>query len=158
MSPVIHTTTTETMSRSNMPTPKISLNLSFVLVAIALGAAGVGAVPATNDWSKPCFDGECAYDLPARGDSALGAFKIVLVHILRTPTSFISISYLTHHFHRQVHRKPSRILHPQRDGLYSTVTHMPCRRKYVLCVNPTMRQTTNRVAMSLGIGAQSIRS
>lgn len=59
-----------------MPTPKISLNLSFVLVAIALGAAGVGAVPATNDWSKPCFDGECAYDLPARGDSALGAFKI----------------------------------------------------------------------------------
>ncbi|KAF9492455.1 hypothetical protein BDN71DRAFT_1204201 [Pleurotus eryngii] len=64
------------MSRSNMPTPKISLNLSFVLVAIALGAAGVGAVPATNDWSKPCFDGECAYDLPARGDSALGAFKI----------------------------------------------------------------------------------
>ncbi|KDQ24078.1 hypothetical protein PLEOSDRAFT_1018721, partial [Pleurotus ostreatus PC15] len=36
----------------------------------------VGAVPATNDWSKPCFDGECAYDLPVRGDSALGAFKI----------------------------------------------------------------------------------
>ncbi|KDQ34225.1 hypothetical protein PLEOSDRAFT_1032100 [Pleurotus ostreatus PC15] len=52
------------------------LNFSFVLVAIAYGVAVVEAVSATNDWSKPCFDGECAYDLPSHGDSALGAFKI----------------------------------------------------------------------------------
>ncbi|KAL4267541.1 hypothetical protein AB1N83_001025 [Pleurotus pulmonarius] len=59
-----------------VPTPKMTLNFSFVLVAIAYGAAVVEAVSATNDWSRPCFDGECAYDLPSRGDSALGAFKI----------------------------------------------------------------------------------
>ncbi|KAJ8699052.1 hypothetical protein PTI98_002210 [Pleurotus ostreatus] len=58
------------------PTPKMPLNFLFVLVAIAYGAAVVEVVSATNDWSRPCFDGECAYDLPSHGDSALGAFKI----------------------------------------------------------------------------------
>ncbi len=64
------------------PTPKMPLNFSFVLVAIAYGAAVVEAVSATNDWSRPCFDGECAYDLPSHGDSALGAFKIVRLFLL----------------------------------------------------------------------------
>ncbi|KAF4580502.1 hypothetical protein EYR38_003100 [Pleurotus pulmonarius] len=50
------------------------ISLSFVLVATLL-VVGASARPA-NDWSKPCFNGECAYDLPEHSNSGLGALKI----------------------------------------------------------------------------------
>ncbi|KAF9490018.1 hypothetical protein BDN71DRAFT_1400664, partial [Pleurotus eryngii] len=50
------------------------LSLSFVLVATLL-VVGISARPA-NDWSKPCFNGECAYDLPEHSNSGLGALRI----------------------------------------------------------------------------------
>ncbi|KAL4259221.1 hypothetical protein AB1N83_009650 [Pleurotus pulmonarius] len=50
------------------------LFLSFIFLAAAF-ADSVSAAPA-NDWSKPCFNGECAYDLPAHSNSGLGALKI----------------------------------------------------------------------------------
>jgi len=34
------------------------------------------AVHAANDWSKPCFQGVCSYDLPASAGSASGTMKI----------------------------------------------------------------------------------
>ncbi|KAF7439687.1 hypothetical protein PC9H_000023 [Pleurotus ostreatus] len=50
------------------------LFLIFTFVATRL-AVSVSAAPA-NDWSKPCFNGECAYDLPEHSNSGLGALKI----------------------------------------------------------------------------------
>ncbi|KAF9490792.1 hypothetical protein BDN71DRAFT_1453869 [Pleurotus eryngii] len=35
--------------------------LSRGFMAVSFAIIGVNA---TNDWTKPCFDGECAYDLP----------------------------------------------------------------------------------------------
>ncbi|KAL4263440.1 hypothetical protein AB1N83_008684 [Pleurotus pulmonarius] len=55
-------------------TPRMRLSLSFVVVSTLLGV-GIAAVPA-NDWSKPCFNGECAYELPKHSNSGLGALKI----------------------------------------------------------------------------------
>ncbi|KAJ8695752.1 hypothetical protein PTI98_005681 [Pleurotus ostreatus] len=59
---------------TSSPTSGMRLSLSFVLVATLL-VVGVSARPA-NDWSKPCFNGECAYDLPEHSNSGLGALKI----------------------------------------------------------------------------------
>ncbi|KAF7422330.1 hypothetical protein PC9H_010486 [Pleurotus ostreatus] len=49
----------------------IKMKQVFALAIIA--AALVAASPA-NDWSRPCFDGECAYDIPSQSGS--GALKI----------------------------------------------------------------------------------
>ncbi len=32
---------------------------------------------ARNDWSKPCFSGECSYDLPSQAGGPVGSLKIV---------------------------------------------------------------------------------
>ncbi len=43
---------------------------------LAILAATLAAGLGHNDWSKPCFNGECAYDLPDhRGQS--GTIKLV---------------------------------------------------------------------------------
>ncbi|KAJ8689947.1 hypothetical protein PTI98_012799 [Pleurotus ostreatus] len=46
-----------------------------VLVLLSALAASTVARPA-NDWSKPCFDGECAYDLPATTGATSGVLRI----------------------------------------------------------------------------------
>ncbi|KAF4566398.1 hypothetical protein EYR36_011824 [Pleurotus pulmonarius] len=46
-----------------------------VLVFLSALAASTVARPA-NDWSKPCFDGECAYDLPATTGATSGVLRI----------------------------------------------------------------------------------
>ncbi|KAL4259660.1 hypothetical protein AB1N83_008570 [Pleurotus pulmonarius] len=38
--------------------------------ALAILAATLVAGRGANDWSKPCFNGECAYDIPTEGQSA----------------------------------------------------------------------------------------
>ncbi|KAF4567088.1 hypothetical protein EYR36_010704 [Pleurotus pulmonarius] len=55
-------------------TPSVRLSLSFAVVSTLL-VVGIAAVPA-NDWSKPCFNGECAYELPKHSNSGLGVLKI----------------------------------------------------------------------------------
>lgn len=57
--------------------------LSLLCLSIALVSAG-------NDWAKPCFSGECAYELPKTSDNApSGLVKIVRVVIPR-PSSFLN--------------------------------------------------------------------
>ncbi|KAL0948981.1 hypothetical protein HGRIS_009081 [Hohenbuehelia grisea] len=48
------------------------------IVAIAAGLAALGTANAANDWSKPCFSGECAYDLSEEASSGMytGTFKL----------------------------------------------------------------------------------
>ncbi|KAF4581493.1 hypothetical protein EYR38_002822 [Pleurotus pulmonarius] len=50
----------------------MALYQTFALAILwATSVAGRGA----NDWSKPCFNGECAYDIPTKGQSA--AIKLI---------------------------------------------------------------------------------
>ncbi|KAG5638044.1 hypothetical protein H0H81_002164 [Sphagnurus paluster] len=50
--------------------PKFSALLSMILILPITVNAGL------NDWSKPCFQGECFYDLPASNGQASGSMKI----------------------------------------------------------------------------------
>ncbi|KAJ8517433.1 hypothetical protein ONZ45_g5373 [Pleurotus djamor] len=43
--------------------PRTSLSLSFL-------AAGLSAVLAANDWTRPCFDGECSYEMPGQTETS----------------------------------------------------------------------------------------
>ncbi|KAF4562531.1 hypothetical protein EYR36_003925 [Pleurotus pulmonarius] len=55
---------------------EMALYQTFVLAILwATLVAGRGA----NDWSKPCFNGECAYDIPTKGQSAAIKLDIRLV-------------------------------------------------------------------------------
>ncbi|KAJ8468453.1 hypothetical protein ONZ45_g17236 [Pleurotus djamor] len=47
---------------------KVDIAMKLVIVAL-LFAPSLLAKPA-NDWSKPCFNGECAYDMPASSGSS----------------------------------------------------------------------------------------
>ncbi|KDQ23404.1 hypothetical protein PLEOSDRAFT_1109047 [Pleurotus ostreatus PC15] len=55
--------------------PLGSPSMYSVLVLLSALAASTVARPA-NDWSKPCFDGECAYDLPATTGATSGVLGI----------------------------------------------------------------------------------
>lgn len=44
--------------------------------ALAILAATLVAGRTHNDWSKPCFEGECAYDIPDHKQQS-GAVKLV---------------------------------------------------------------------------------
>ncbi len=45
--------------------------------ALAILAATLAAAKPANDWSKPCFDGECAYDLPGTQETGSATLKLV---------------------------------------------------------------------------------
>ncbi|KAJ8515528.1 hypothetical protein ONZ45_g7073 [Pleurotus djamor] len=47
---------------------------AFSLI-IALGVAQ-GSLARVNDWDKPCFHGECAYDTPGTAESGYGSIKL----------------------------------------------------------------------------------
>ncbi|KAF7422513.1 hypothetical protein PC9H_010669 [Pleurotus ostreatus] len=44
--------------------------------ALAILAATLAAAKPANDWSKPCFDGECAYDLPGTKETGSATLKL----------------------------------------------------------------------------------
>ncbi|KAJ8495917.1 hypothetical protein ONZ45_g12648 [Pleurotus djamor] len=44
--------------------------------ALAIIAASLAVAEPANDWSRPCFDGECAYDLPGTAQHGSGTFKL----------------------------------------------------------------------------------
>ncbi|KAF9451431.1 hypothetical protein P691DRAFT_773101 [Macrolepiota fuliginosa MF-IS2] len=46
------------------------------LKSVAFLPAFLATVHALNDWSVPCFNGECTYDLPAHRGGAVGSLKI----------------------------------------------------------------------------------
>ncbi|KAF8073317.1 hypothetical protein FPV67DRAFT_1409522 [Lyophyllum atratum] len=53
-----------------------SSSSSFVSLLSVLLLLPFTAHAALNDWSKPCFQGECFYDLPASNGQASGSLKI----------------------------------------------------------------------------------
>ncbi|KAF9445254.1 hypothetical protein P691DRAFT_785478 [Macrolepiota fuliginosa MF-IS2] len=55
----------------------VSSHISFFSILLAVLTTSLQA-HATNDWSKPCFNGTCQYDLPtsANGTGASGTIKI----------------------------------------------------------------------------------
>ncbi|KAJ8502672.1 hypothetical protein ONZ45_g11540 [Pleurotus djamor] len=44
--------------------------------ALAIIAASLAVAEPANDWSQPCFNGECAYDLPGTAERGSGTFKL----------------------------------------------------------------------------------
>jgi hypothetical protein len=51
--------------------------ISSAFLATALLASGVSYVRAANDWNKPCFQGDCSYDIPATDNTMPAALRIV---------------------------------------------------------------------------------
>lgn len=63
--------------------------LTFVSVSFAIGAN------AANDWAKPCFDGECAYDLPeSSGGSGILKLVRIIIYVSDKERSFELLSFL----------------------------------------------------------------
>lgn len=50
-------------------------NSAFTLVPLLFTLSVVNA--ATNDWSVPCNNGRCSYDMPANTNGAAGSVTIV---------------------------------------------------------------------------------
>jgi hypothetical protein len=57
---------------------KTSIYFALVLSA----ATNVYAVPANNDWTKPCFQGDCSFDVQASNSSVPATLRIVSVERL----------------------------------------------------------------------------
>lgn len=66
------------------------LFLQLILLAVLSNSAQIFAL---NDWSKPCFQGECSYDLPESNEGS-GSLKIVRASLCVYRTSLVSNSML----------------------------------------------------------------
>lgn len=75
---------------------------------------------ALNDWSKPCFNGECSYDLPSHAGGPVGSLKIVSSNY-NLP---VRLSLKIYIYSGVTTSMPSPILHLLRDGSYSDATPM----------------------------------
>jgi hypothetical protein len=69
--------------------------ISKTSVYISLLISAAASVHAANDWSKPCFQGDCSYDVAASNTSVPASLRIVSTVLVTIHTTIRGLTKMT---------------------------------------------------------------
>lgn len=132
-----------------------TIGMAAVAACAASLMSGLGGVRAANDWSVPCVQGECSYDVSSPDGNNAATLKIVRPRCLSLPSprllisqtllivSFALVSPLAERcLHSGARPAQFRILRPRRGGKSCLATPTAWIRTSASCACTTTRAAT----------------